>query len=180
MSLQRRTTRLLLFAAALVVANCASTDRPLSDQRSDPGLLGPEAPDPNTASRLTEALESVGVDVSSAPEEAVALAGAQFCGVAGAGGPIEASTASPVLARQCLLDAHVEAQPAVLVEVTVTVEGDPIVRVVRALSDGTVALFEDATRDTFGSGGWHRYGCQRLVTTDYREFPLPDSGFRCR
>jgi hypothetical protein len=175
----QRAVALLLLGAALVVANCSSSDRPLSDQPLDPGVLGPEEPDPDTASRLTEALESVGVDVTSAPKEAVALAGAQFCGVAGGGAPNEAPTVSPALPRQCLLDAHAEAQPAVLVEVAVTVEGDPYIRVVRTLSDGTVALFEDATRDAFGSGGWHRYDCERLATTDYRGAPLPDSGFRC-
>ena len=45
------------------------------------------------------------------------------------------------------------------IRVIITFEGDPIMRIVRALDDGTVELFTDSTRDNFGTRAWFVQTC---------------------
>jgi hypothetical protein len=68
-----------------------------------------------------------------------------------------------VAARTCLLQAYEEGRGAELITTGTSVEGDPITRYVRVHENGTVEVFVDATRDSYGSGEWERLRCDRLV-----------------
>ena len=175
----------ILVVGLAVMSGCTSSGRALDDQRIPAALLGPESLETGQDSLLSDALNAAGVDLAGAPVDAVALAGASFCGstIAPAGSsapePKEASNAD---VRGCLLDAQAAKTPAVLVEVGTTTEGDPIVVVWRVLSDGTVAVFTDASRDSFGpaSKGWTLQRCGRLETKNATlGFTIPGNRFYC-
>ncbi len=126
-----------------------------------PDLTEPPVPvDDALRSRLVAA----GVDVVSAPSDAVVLGDADLCGIEDAGveGPLTGGVNEK--ARRCFLDRHLASAPAAFVELLAAIQGDPIVTVWRSNSDGTVSYFVDATRDKFGSGTWETLGCARLTT----------------
>jgi hypothetical protein len=66
-------------------------------------------------------------------------------------------------ARQCLLKAFSEGRAAEFITTQMSVEGDPVTRIIRVLADGSVQIFADATRDRFGSGKWEEIRCTRLL-----------------
>ena len=74
--------------------------------------------------------------------------------------------ASTSEARQCLLAAFEEGRGAELITTMTSVEGDPITRYIRVHENGTVEIFHDATQDQYGSGGWERLRCERLVSVE--------------
>lgn len=77
-----------------------------------------------------------------------------------------------VMARQCLLDAFVANRAAEFTMTQLTVEGDPVTRIIRVLADGSVQIFADATQDSFGSGTWQELRCDRLVpVAEWNEHP---------
>lgn len=75
-------------------------------------------------------------------------------------------------ARQCLLEAFSEGRAAEFITTQMTVEGDPVMRIIRVLADGRVQIFADATRDRFGSGQWEEIRCTRLLpVSEYNDPP---------
>jgi hypothetical protein len=184
-SARRGTWVIVLVVGLTVMAGCTSGGRALDDQRLPAELLGPESVEMIQDSQLSGALDAAGVNVAGAPADAVAMAGAIFCGatIAPAGSSAtDAEEASNAAVRGCLLDAQAAQSPAVLVDVGTTTEGDPIVVVWRVLSDGTVAVFTDASRDSFGpaSKGWDIQRCSSLETKNATlGFTIPGNRFYC-
>jgi hypothetical protein len=153
--------------AGVVSVGCTSGSRALVDQQLADGLLGPEPVNASQTTDLTDALHDAGVNVADAPRDAVALAGATFCGTTALEpGEFQGDPESPAetAARACLLDAQTALRPAVLVDVSTTTEGDPIVTVWRTLTDGTAASFVDTTRDDFGPKQWILQPCPDPAT----------------
>ncbi|MEZ5243545.1 MAG: hypothetical protein R2707_00490 [Acidimicrobiales bacterium] len=96
---------------------------------------------------LQSALSELGVALAGAPEEAVTLDGAQWCGVD--------SVEEPNLgSRRCLWDAWQTGAPAVGVLSATTIEGAPLVEVHRVDAAGLIIRWVDATRDPLGSRQW--------------------------
>jgi hypothetical protein len=89
---------------------------------------------------------------------------------------LEQGEGGDVALRTCLLEAYQEGRPAELVSTQPTIEGDPITRYIRVHENGVVEIFHDATRDRFGSGGWERLVCDRLVPVAEANDP-PDNVF---
>lgn len=166
---------LLVLVISLVGAGCGSdgTDR-LSSGTSQPNETDPDI------SELVAALRSVGSGVDSAPQDALAPSGTKFCGTAAVDPNTLAAPADAVAIRQCFLDHVAGSTAADMVEVNISVEGDPIVTVWRALDGGSSVVFTDSTRDAFGSGQWSQQSCASLSTTN-AEFgtPLADAEFYC-
>ena len=81
-----------------------------------------------------------------------------------------------VEARQCLLAAFEAGRGAELITTMTSVEGDPVTRYIRVHENGTVEIFHDASRDQYGSGGWERSRCERLVPVEEANDP-PDLSF---
>ena len=151
----------ILVVGLVVMSGCTSSGRALDDQRIPAALLGPESAETGQDSLLSNALDAADVNLAGAPETK------------------EASNAD---VRGCLLDAQAAKTPAVLVDIGTTTEGDPIVAVWRVLSDGTVAVFTDASRDSFGpaSKGWTLERCERLETKNATlGFTIPGNRFYC-
>ena len=175
----------ILVVGLVVMSGCTSSGRALDDQRIPAALLGPESAETGQDSLLSNALDAADVNLAGAPADAVALAGASFCGSTvspiGSSAP-ETKEASNADVRRCLLEAQATKTPAVLVDIGTTTEGDPIVAVWRVLSDGTVAVFTDASRDSFGpaSKGWTLERCERLETKNATlGFTIPENRFYC-
>lgn len=68
----------------------------------------------------------------------------------------------------CLFAAMDAGTDAELVRNLTTIEGDPVVQIVRVHADGRIELMVDWTRDRYGPGRWQRLECDRL---------LPDGGW---
>jgi hypothetical protein len=68
---------------------------------------------------------------------------------------------------QCFLDAYSAGQPAEMITESLTVEGHPVVRILRHLPDGTVEVFEDYTRDPHATPGWYLSRCHAFVVEFY-------------
>ena len=79
-----------------------------------------------------------------------------------------------VTARTCLLEAFEDGHGAELITSQTSIEGDPIVRYIRVHENGVVEVFQDATRDRFGSGEWERVVCDRLVPVAEANDPPDD------
>jgi hypothetical protein len=76
-----------------------------------------------------------------------------------------------VEARECLIAAFEAGRGAELITTMTSVEGDPITRYIRVHENGTVEIFHDATQDQYGSGGWERLRCERLVAVEGSDDP---------
>ena len=74
-------------------------------------------------------------------------------------------------ARRCLLDAFESGGTGELITTQTTVEGDPVTRFLRVHDSGEIELIVDATRDAYGSRGWERLSCDRLVPVEEAEGP---------
>ena len=184
-NMKTRAMGAILAVGLTLMAGCTSTGRALEDQQLPAVLLGPEPVETIQDSQLSDALDAAGVNLAGAPTDAVALAGASFCGSdsepAGSSAT-DAEEASNAAVRGCLLDAQATQLPAVLVDVGTTTDGDPIVVVWRVLSDGTVAVFTDASRDSFAqaSKGWVLQRCPKLETKNATlGFTIPGNRFYC-
>ena len=79
--------------------------------------------------------------------------------------------------RRCFLDAHLAHQPAVLVEVGTTVEGDPVVAVHRTDVHGGYDALHDGTRDRYGPGTWAALVCSGLASPPSGPTPQPADRF---
>jgi hypothetical protein len=109
---------------------------------------------------LRTALSELGVALAGAPEEAVTLDGAQWCGV-------DSAVAPNPDARRCLWDAWQTGAPAVGVLSATTIEGAPLIEVLRIDVAGVVVRWVDATRDPFGSFQWEGpWYCRELEVTE--------------
>jgi hypothetical protein len=146
-------------------------------------VSGDPAQDPApTTDPLRHVVTAAGADVAGAPEDAIRLGDAQFCGFDDTGVEGMWSTARNDTGRRCLLDAHLAGQPAVFVAMSATVEGDPIVIVVRTGRDATGAVFTDESRDRNGGSqrGWTTSSCPRLTTRfPQAPEPPPPTWFQC-
>lgn len=103
-------------------------------------------------------LKDLGAAVDSAPEDALTLGDARYCGLDSVGFDPLASGNDPI-ARTCFTFGAQTAVPSLLVQVQPTVEGDPIVSVFRAKATGEVVVYSDSSQDAFGSGGWTTRTC---------------------
>jgi hypothetical protein len=109
---------------------------------------------------LRTALLDLGVALAGAPEEVLSLDGAQWCGVDPADDP------NPD-ARTCMEEAWATGSPAVGVLALTTIEGAPLVEVLRIDTGGFVVRWVDATRDSFGSLQWEGpWYCSDLEVID--------------
>lgn len=92
----------------------------------------------------------------------------QFCGLSQVR---HSSETAHQAARQCLVDAFEAEAPARMIEVSLTVEGDPIANVFR-VADGRLSIYMDS-HDSLGYEGLFLYECARLERRDppvvYRE-----------
>jgi hypothetical protein len=141
--------------AFALLAGCAS-GRALDAQRVDSSLLGPEAADPRSPSELSDAISRVDTELSTAPTDAVSLAGALFCGAIDRRRSPSAVISDISTETECLLDAESRHAPAVLVQLETTIEGEEYVTVWRALSDGSAVAFLQASHH------WSLVRCRSL------------------
>jgi len=134
-----------------------------------PDLTGGDGSTDTTASAteflLTDALRELGVDLATAPAEAITIGDAEFCGWESV---TYGDTTRNTEAQQCLLTAHTAGRSAVYVVAETTIEGDPIVQVYRT-ERGVATVYFDATRDAFGSGRWETVQCQSLAIFTHTE-----------
>lgn len=128
-----------------------------------PGSSPPTVP-PGTSEDWEETLASFGIDLAAAPPAVRDLVDAETCGGVRTDGNdgTEAVQQERNQRIACLLDAYLAWQPAALVTVATSVEGDPVATVYRTDATGTLHMFQDATRDRFGSGTWRRQECRWL------------------
>jgi hypothetical protein len=78
-------------------------------------------------------------------------------------------------ARRCFVDAAAAGRPAEFATRLTTVEGDPIQFVYRVLGPGSLEVFVDATKDSWGSGRWEWYRCPHLAIVP-NDRPTPNFG----
>lgn len=132
-----------------------------------PGSSNPTTPQTVPSASLEEALRGLGVDVESAPPEAMHLDGALFCGVDGwDGDEYESETA----AQRCLIERYEAGERAIAVEELVTPEGDPVITIFRADPAGVVDVYTDRTRDAFGSGNWEVAACDGVTHSERSDY----------
>ena len=144
---------------------CSSAERPFRHDRVPADLLGPEQVSTAGKSELRAALDASGVDLAGAPADAVAQAGAVFCGVADQRWSPQqnpAQDAATLRSQRCLLEASALSEPAIVVTIWQSTEGDLLAAVWRALSDGRVVVFYDNTRDAYGSRSWEKQWCEAI------------------
>lgn len=141
----------LLFAAGWIYAAIV-----------DDGSTGLETADGQPVDQLRLALESMGVGgiLDEAPFEAYTLGDAHWCGAEQLGQGFEEP--GNQAARRCLVEALEAGTEAVFVRSRPTVEGDPIIQVIRSTAESTLDVRVDATRDAFGSGRWEHLTCGSL------------------
>lgn len=157
--------RVAAAAAACVLSVAGAAAFAIIDSRdNDVSVNTGSTPGPSVSSgppvELRRLLIDLGVDVDRAPAEVLDAGEAQICGSI----DTRPDRTSAEVERRCFLDAHLANVPAVLVELQVTVEGDPVVTVHRTTSTGAYTLAVDATQDSFGSRDWYAYACDRLTT----------------
>lgn len=70
--------------------------------------------------------------------------------------------------NRCIVRAAREGRRARAVVALTTIEGDPIVQYVFVRGSRNVLVVVDTTRDAFGSRGWARLRCTRLLLSDGR------------
>lgn len=73
-------------------------------------------------------------------------------------------------ARECLLTAFEQGEPAEFISTRLTIEGDPLAIIYRVwpTDDASpVVLYIDSTRDQFGSGRWERLRCQEIRRAEF-------------
>ena len=101
---------------------------------------------------------SASVD-ANAPAAVAGRTSLPSCGVeqSGQGGPYDE------VARACFWRAYEDRRPAEFISSRPTTEGDPITWIYRVLPDGSVEVFIDSTRDTYGSGVWSHARCRTLA-----------------
>lgn len=162
---RRRRPWLLVAAAACVLSLAGVAAFAVIDSRdSDVAVNTGTTPGPSVSSgptaELRQLLIDLGVDVDRAPPEVLGAGEAQICGSIDTRPDLTAGEVE----RRCFLDAQLAHVPAVLAELQVTVEGDPVVMVHRTTSTGAYTLSVDYTRDSFGDGNWHTSVCERVTT----------------
>lgn len=120
-------------------------------------------PLPLAADPIAEALAALGSVVGDAPEGTTGLGEARFCGIDEASINDEPIGGDPI-ARACLADGVARGVASVLVQARPTVEGDPIVQVLRSTADSSLVVTTDSSRDAFGSGGWSITECAGITS----------------
>ncbi|MFT5201945.1 MAG: hypothetical protein ACI9C1_001327 [Candidatus Aldehydirespiratoraceae bacterium] len=109
---------------------------------------------------LLVALVELGVDLDTAPPDAIVLGDVDWCGV-------DNVFDDPNLhARRCLWDAWHAQRPAAYVAHMTTIEGGQLVEVQFMDPAGYVVRWVDATRDDFGSGQWSQWFCTEFDGTE--------------
>ena len=72
-------------------------------------------------------------------------------------------------AGDCFHERATAGQPAELILVMLTVEGDPIMLIRRFMPDGTEIYFWDATQDSYGTMEWTMFECDGYTGRDQTE-----------
>jgi hypothetical protein len=72
-------------------------------------------------------------------------------------------------ASDCYHERATAGQPAELILVMLTIEGDPIMQIRRFMTDGTEIHFWDFTQDSFGSMEWTMFECDGYTGRDQTE-----------
>jgi hypothetical protein len=78
-------------------------------------------------------------------------------------------------ARACFWSAYLAGGPAEFQSTRLTVEGDPVLTIYRALEPHRVEVFVDSTLDRYGFPGWARFDCATLSLSGAAD-PKPDFG----
>lgn len=165
-----RQARLLAAAGLLVVLGFAVLAFWAGGDGADTALrsVARSGPSSGSASDLRRLLDEYGVDLDTTPSSLLEVDDAEICG--GLDGHVADREETPE--ERCFLDAHLARLPAVLVERSLTTEGEPVVTIHRTATDGTYAAAIDSSQDTFGEPGWSLLMCER-VTTRFPEAPEP-------
>ncbi len=159
------------YAAGRIIALTLSGDSPVAELLSE--LLGPtlspevsrargSGDQPCSPTAPTKLLAPSGPSLTGAPDEVGGRAPLPYCGA-------ELRTPSMINplpnieisegASACYEQRVAAGLPAEMIEIFSTIEGDPIVRLLRLLPDGREEVFTDSTRDTFGTQAWSRLIC---------------------
>jgi len=106
---------------------------------------------------LRAALVGLGAAVDDAPDRAVSLGSALWCGLDRAD---HSSAPDPADTGLCLIEAGTAGRDAAMIRVQPTIEGDPIVTVIRSVGSDTEAeIYIDSSQDNFGAPGWIELRC---------------------
>jgi len=104
---------------------------------------------------------------AATPVEVVTRSALPFCGVEQGAGPGITINAE---VRSCFLGGYQDGTGAEFASIMTTIEGAPIATIWRTIPGGGVEMLYDATQDSFGSGGWTRTVCRRLVSDQQEVF----------
>lgn len=110
-------------------------------------------------------LAEVGVVVADAPNAAVVLNDATFCGWDQIG-PFVGEARVDLAGRRCFVRAHLDGRSAVFLVDARTNEGDPTPVIFRT-DGGRVTEFADFTRDNYGTREWRVGPCDSFYIATY-------------
>jgi len=116
--------------------------------------------DPDPQVDLAMLLGDVGAAVDDAPDDAITLGDATFCGFDDVSLNDEPIGGDPI-SRACFTSRADRGEPAVVVRRSPTAEGDPIFAVFRSNADGSLRVHTDTSQDAFGGDGrgWQTAAC---------------------
>lgn len=108
---------------------------------------------------IADVLEQLGAQIGGAPDGSLTLDGARYCGLDQISNEPAGGEGVNPIARRCFTSGVERDIPSLLVQVQPTVEGDPIVSVLRADGSEVIDVHTDSSQDTLGSGGWSSRKC---------------------
>lgn len=146
----------------VVLAGCTSTGTTSTGATSTASTTTSAATSTAAQDELDALLAELGIDRTLAPEAAVTLGAATWCGWEGIG--LTQHRHDDPAAARCFVEAHLAGEPALVLIEAGTNEGDPLAFVYRTES-GVATQYVDATRDPLGSGAWSSGVCGGLTIT---------------
>jgi len=152
----RRTMRLVILLALVAAACTADSSPPTTNQ------------DPTTQPPTTmNGLPLGGPDFANAPALFLERTALPYCGADGEEPRVVQFFDEFELdegAAECFAGRVGEGLPTEIVSVGFTIEGDPIISILRFLGEGSVEWFMDTTRDELGNQEWLLFECRGYDT----------------
>ena len=154
-------------ALGLLISACTSTTAPTTPTTTT--VSGPSSTLPRDPAQISadaeKGLPQGGPVLAGAPEVVADRSPLPYCG-ATLLSPNTGVNPFPAIelvddAVDCYRARAEAGQPAEMVEIGWTTEGDPILHIRRLLPDGREETFSDMTRDAFGIRAWFRLVCPR-------------------
>ncbi|NOX31502.1 MAG: hypothetical protein GXP35_15870 [Actinobacteria bacterium] len=176
------------YAAGRIIALTLSGDSPVADLLS--ALLGPtlspevsrargSGDQPCSPTAPAKLLAPSGPSLAGAPDEVGGRVPLPYCG---------AELLTPTMSNPlpnievsegpsaCYEQRAAAGLPTEMIEIRTTIEGGPILRIVRLLPDSREEIFTDTTRDAFGGQAWSRLTCASHRPTRFTNDNFSDCG----